>query len=111
MEDDQTAARQLVTLGLVWFDIDKPTAETYGSLRSKLFDRYAPKSARGTSKTKRVELLPLPAVNGQALQLEENDLWICSAAVTHDIPLASCEKGLHRILDEAADYTHKLVVP
>lgn len=84
------------------FNIDMHTANTYGTLRSILFDKYAPKGKR--RKNLRPEQLVDP-VTSLELGIQENDLWIAAQAITRNLTLITNDK-LIRIRDVAGDDLH-----
>ena len=80
------------------FHIDMHTANTYGELRARLFDRFAPKKK---STGLRPEQLVDP-ITSQELGIQENDLWIAAQAVVRGLILVTGEK-LSRIREVAGD--------
>ena len=85
--------------------IDKYTSEAYAAIRAALFQRFASRDLRQRFKTKRVEDL-VDRTTGQALGIQENDLWIVSVAVQYDLRFVTGDRntGMRRVL-EAAQYT------
>ena len=71
------------------FDIDLHTANTYGKLRSLLFDKYAPKDKR--KKNLRPEQLVDP-ITSLELGIQENDLWIVAQAMVRNLTLVTNDK-------------------
>jgi tRNA(fMet)-specific endonuclease VapC len=67
------------------------TAQVYGKLKAALFDKYAPKIDR---KRLRPEQLIDPATS-QSLGIQENDLWIASQAVEHNLVLVTNDRMKH----------------
>ena len=84
------------------FHIDMHTANTYGMLRSHLFDKYASKDKR--KKNVRPEQLVDP-VTSLELGIQENDLWIAAQAITRNLTLVTNDK-LSRIREVAGDNLH-----
>lgn len=84
------------------FDISKHTAVIYAHLRAELFRKYSPKNKRGRLTAKRVESL-LDRTTAKEIGVQENDLWIVSVAIEHDLILATDDQagGMTRILDVA----------
>ena len=82
-------------------ELDHHVAETYGRLRGRLFNRFAPKNLRGLPKKKRPEDLRDLATSKQ-LGIQENDLWIVSTAVTRRLTLVSTDAMPH-LLEVARD--------
>jgi len=71
------------------FGIDMHTANTYGELRSLLFDKYAPKDKR--KKNLRPEQLVDP-ITSLELGIQENDLWIVAQAMVRNLTLVTNDK-------------------
>lgn len=84
------------------FDVDMHTANTYGELRSLLFEKYAPKDKR--KKNLRPEQLVDP-ITSLELGIQENDLWIAAQAITRNLTLVTNDK-LNRIREVAGDDLH-----
>ena len=61
--------------------IDKHTAQVYGTLRAKLFNKYAPTVKR--TQGLRPEELKTP-INSKELQIQENDLWLVAQAIVYN---------------------------
>jgi len=66
--------------------INRTTTAYYGAWRARLFDRFAPKKRRG--KKTRPEQLVDPST-GRELGIDENDLWIASQAMEHNLVLVT----------------------
>jgi predicted nucleic acid-binding protein len=64
----------------------------YGSIRARLFKKYAPGELR--RKARWPEQLVDP-VTGLALGIQENDLWIVAQAVEHNLVLVSNDRLTH----------------
>lgn len=79
--------------------VEKHTRESYGSLRARLFDRFAPKARR--KKKLRPEQLTDPAT-GLALGIDENDLWIAAQALEHNLVLVTHD-SMNRIREAAPE--------
>lgn len=79
--------------------VDKHTRTTYGTLRARLFERFAPKRLR--TRLRRPEQLTDPAT---ALQLgvDENDLWIAAQALQHNLVLVTHDR-MARLREVAAE--------
>lgn len=67
-------------------DVTSTTRISYGSLRARLFDRFAPAKKRG--KGRRPEQLTDPAT-ALELGIQENDLWIAAQAIEHNLILVT----------------------
>jgi len=78
--------------------VEKATADVYGGLRAKLFDKFTPKGKR---KGPRPEQLVDP-VTSLALGIQENDLWIAAQAIERNLVLVSND-GMKRIRDVAPE--------
>jgi len=68
------------------------TANTYGELRSLLFDKYAPNDKR--KKNLRPEQLVDP-ITSLELGIQENDLWIAAQAIVRNLILVTHDKLTH----------------
>ncbi len=74
------------------FDInDNIARDYYATLRAKLFEKYAPKDRKGNSRNKRISEWIDPATDKE-LQIGENDLWIASVAMAHNLVLITHDK-------------------
>lgn len=75
-------------------NVARPTMLCYGRLRASLFEKYAPREKR--TKAARLEQLfdPLSALQ---LGIQENDLWIASQALEHNLILVSNDKHMRRL--------------
>jgi tRNA(fMet)-specific endonuclease VapC len=71
-------------------DVGKHTRLAYGSLRARLFDQYAPSPRKGL----RPEQLVDP-VTARGLGIHENDLWIASQALEHNLVLVTHDRMTH----------------
>ena len=80
-------------------DVTATTRLDYGSIRARLFKRYAPGALR--RKARLPEQLVSP-VTGTALGIQENDLWIAAQAVEHNLVLVSNDRftRLHEVAPE-----------
>jgi predicted nucleic acid-binding protein len=81
------------------YPIDKHVTHEYGKIRANLFEKYAPREMR--KKKTRPEQLVNPITSLQ-LQIQENDLWIVSQAVTRNFILVTNDTKSFRPLIEAA---------
>ncbi len=88
-------------------ELDRHTAATYGGIKAKLFLRYAPRGRRRGIGTKYVEDLSELAT-GKELGIQENDLWIVSAAKTHNLIFVTRDRrgGMPRVV-EVAEYSER----
>ena len=83
-------------------NVDQHTAKIYGEIRGNLFRKYSPRNRRGRLTRKRVEELT-ERTTGQELGIQENDIWILSTAMQHNLILITWDRM--RRLVEAADYS------
>ncbi len=67
-------------------ELTEDAVTAYGEIRSRLFNKYAP-GAKRKSKM-RPEQLSDP-ISSLALQIQENDLWLCAQAVGHGMVLVT----------------------
>lgn len=65
--------------------------DCYAALRAKLFGKCAPKDRKGNSRNKRLREWIDPATDKE-LQIDENDLWIASVAMAHNLVLVTHDK-------------------
>ncbi len=82
--------------------IDKHVAKTYGELRARLFEKYAPKNKR--TKGLRPEQLIDP-VTSLELGIQENDLWIAAQAISRNLTLVTND-AMGRIREVAGKSLH-----
>lgn len=80
-------------------DVGRHTRTAYGSLRARLFERFAPRNRR--KKSIRPEELIDPTTSLE-LGIQENDLWIASQALEHNLVLVTHDK-LTRIKEVAEE--------
>lgn len=71
-------------------NIDSNVAKNYGSLRGKLFNHCFGKNRRGSNKRRLEEWLN-PATSKE-LQIQENDLWMVSIAMTYNLTFVTHDK-------------------
>lgn len=79
--------------------VDRHTGQTYGELRAELFRTYGSQDARGRLKEKRPESL-IDRTTSRELGIQENDLWIVSAAVQYNLRFVTRDH-MERILEAA----------
>ena len=82
--------------------IDEHTAEPYSDIRANLFQKYSPKTNRGTMKLKYVEDF-VDSISGKQLGIQENDLWIVSLSVQYNLVLLTADQGsgMKRVVEAA----------
>lgn len=84
--------------------IGKDAAEVWGQIRAEIFAKHAPNIFRRNMKGRSVANLPGGATDSQ-LGIQENDLWIVSVAIAHNLVFVTSDQasGMGRIVD-AANY-------
>lgn len=83
-------AREIIS-AFPCLDIDTNLArDYYAELRARLFNRYAPKDSDNRKK-RRIDEWRDPT-SSNALQINENDLWIASVAMAHNLILVTRDK-------------------
>ncbi len=70
-------------------EVTEDAVTAYGEIRSRLFNKYAPGEKR--KRGMRPEQLTDP-ISSLALQIQENDLWLCAQAVSHGIVLVTNDR-------------------
>jgi len=70
-------------------EINRHTADIYGELRAKLFEKNAPKAKR--TQGLRPEELKSPA-SSKELQIQENDLWLVAQAIVYNYTFVTRDK-------------------
>jgi predicted nucleic acid-binding protein len=70
----------------VRLQVTQDAIAAYGELRSRLFNEYAPRKKREPKM--RPEQLVDP-ISSRELGIQENDLWLCSQAVAHNLVLVT----------------------
>lgn len=69
-------------------DIDRKVFDTYALIKSKIFNRFAPKDKKKRRKYK-FEKIGFP----------ENDLWIAATGIAYNATIVSSDKDFKRMLD------------
>lgn len=87
-------------------DVTYETAEEYGQLRANLAKKYLTKAFR-RDRPRWIENWQDKAT-GQALQIDENDLWMCALARERDMVLVTADRRMSRISD--ADIQVRLLI-
>jgi len=72
-------------------EIRRFTADAYGDLRARLFEKYAPRGKKGGL---RPEQLTDP-LTGKKLGIQENDLWIAAQALERNLVLVAHDQLKH----------------
>ena len=72
--------------GIYIHPIDSETAKVYGNLKAAVFDRFAP---RDKSKRRKFTV--------QNIGFGENDLWIASTAIQHNLTIITADRDFQRI--------------
>ena len=70
-------------------ELTSDAIDAYGDLRTRLFNKYAPRHKRKPKM--RPEQLVNPAT-AKELQIQENDLWLCAQAVAHEMVLVTNDR-------------------
>jgi len=83
----------------VVLNVERHTRASYGSLRARLFEKFAPKERR--KKSLRPEQLIDPTTSKE-LGIQENDLWLAAQALEHNLVLVSHDKmtRLRKVAEE-----------
>ena len=74
----------------VALDVTRDTVAAYGELKSRLF-------GKGPRENRRRKMRPaqlIDPITAKELGADENDLWLCAQAVTHDMVLVTNDKML-----------------
>ena len=99
----QTAVRSAMGSYAV-LPLDRHTAQTYAEIRAILFRTYSPRNRRGRLTQTYVEDL-VERTTSKELGIQENDLWIVSVAVQHNLVFVTGDR-MQRVI-EAAQYSHR----
>lgn len=78
-------------------EVGRHTAAAYAELKTNLAKRYLLKANR-RDRPRWLEEWPLKN-RGQRLQVDENDLWLCSQAKERSLTLLAADSGIQRIAD------------
>lgn len=90
-EEHKLAREILLAFPILNIDTDL-ARDYYADLRARLFNKYAPKDKRNRRNyNKRVEEWKDPATSKE-LKIQENDLWIVSVAMAHNLVLVTRDK-------------------
>jgi len=74
--------------------LDRHVVEYYAELRARLFSKYSPRNSRGRLTAKVVPDLWERSPD-KLLGIQENDLWIASAAVERNLVLVTSDRLTH----------------
>ena len=74
--------------------LDRHVVEYYAELRARLFRKYSPKNSRGRLKAKLVPDLWERSPD-KLLGIQENDLWLASAAIERNLVLVTNDRLTH----------------
>lgn len=88
------------------FELSADAAAAYGDLRTRLFNKYAPRERR--QPMMRPEQLK-DLATAKDLQIQENDLWLCAQAVAHGMVLVTNDR-MTQIRDVASGMNPPLFV-
>jgi predicted nucleic acid-binding protein len=82
-----------ILLAFPCLEIDRNIAyEKYSELRSKLFNKFAPKSKKNNKAEKKRISEWFNPIKDKDLQVDENDVWIAAVAMTYNLILVSHDK-------------------
>ena len=87
-------------------EVSRDAVDSYGELRARLFEKYAPQVLR--SRVRRPEQLIDPATS-LSLGIQENDLWLCAQAMGHGLVLVTNDR-MNRIRDAASSTSPPLLL-
>ena len=73
--------------GINIYPVDRETADIYGEFKAEIIARFGPRE-RVRRKTTRIE----------ELGVSENDLWIASTALRHNLTIVSADSDFQRML-------------
>ena len=95
--------------GYTLLPIDEQAAPVWGRFRATIFDKYRPGSRRRRAGARSLASL-VDRTSDIALGIQENDLWIVSAAVANGLIFVTADNagGMHRIVD-VADYNERTI--
>ena len=90
-------------------EIGRHTSEVYANLKAKLALRYLPNATRRERKRLRwIEDWP-DNFRGKSLQVDENDLWLCSQTIERSKTLLTSDKGMARIAEADTFVSLKII--
>jgi tRNA(fMet)-specific endonuclease VapC len=85
IDDNERLVTELLdTLSLI--SIDENTAVVYAKLKTAIYDHFGPKDRAKRRNTKT-----------ESLGFKDNDLWIASIAIQHNLILVSADKHIHQL--------------
>ena len=90
----------------VRLEVNLDAVAVYGELRSRLFNKYAPREKR--KRGMRPEQLVDP-ITSKELGIQENDLWLCAQAAAHDMVLVTND-AMCRIREVSQDMQPALLI-
>ena len=80
-------------------EIGRHTSEVYANLKAKLAMRYLPNATpRERKRLRWIEDWP-DNFRGKSLQVDENDLWLCSQSIESSKTLLTSDKGMERVAE------------
>ena len=93
--------------GYLVLNMDENISKVYGKIRADLFRKYGSINTKNKVTTKSVENLR-ELTSARELGIQENDLWIVSAAVQYNLEFVTLDSasGMKRIVD-IADHDEK----
>ena len=88
--------------------VDKHTLPIYGKIRADILKKYAPKKHNRITQKVLENLRDL--TSGKLLGIQENDLWIVSVAVQHNLEFVTTDRGggMSKIVD-VANYDQRTI--
>ncbi|MBW4543398.1 MAG: type II toxin-antitoxin system VapC family toxin [Symplocastrum torsivum CPER-KK1] len=82
---------QVFLRGIDIYPIDRETADIYGQFKAEIITQFGPRE-RSRRRTTKIE----------ELGMSENDLWIASTALRHEITLVSADSDFQRMREVRA---------
>lgn len=85
------------------YSVDKHTVREYSDIRAELFKKYSRRKKGRGFVAKRVSELR-ERTSDKELGIQENDLWIASVALNHNLVLITADKKMKRLLEIAEKF-------
>lgn len=82
---------QVFLRGIDIYPIDRETADIYGQFKAEIINQFGPRE-RSRRRTTKIE----------ELGMSENDLWIASTALRHELTLVSADSDFQRMREVRA---------
>jgi predicted nucleic acid-binding protein len=80
-------------------EVGRSTGDMYGSLKARLFEKYARKDGRTKIRLKQL----VDPDTSEQLGVDENDLWIAAQAIDRKMVLVSSDRDMLRIKEVAPE--------